>query len=111
MDSRGRRGTAECADTDLGVGHLGEAQLLDEVIDTSLLLTLRDGGGQPQGGGKTQVLPDGQRAHDHVLLGRDAEHLGRRSERRTLRTHHESLREHRQLNSLLLLEPSESSQK
>lgn len=56
-------------DTHLGVGHLGETQLLDEVIDPGLLLTLRDRGGQPQGSGETQVLPHGQRAHDHVLLG------------------------------------------
>lgn len=54
--------------TDLGVGHPGETQFLDEVVDSSLLLTLRDGGGQSQGGGETQVLPDGQRAHEHVLL-------------------------------------------
>lgn len=64
---------------DLGVGHLGETQLFDEVIDPSLLLTLRDGGGQPQGRGETQVLPDGQRAHDHVLLGKKSRASGQRS--------------------------------
>lgn len=68
---------------DLGVGHLGETQLLDEVIDPSLLLTLRDGGGQPQGRGETQVLPDGQRAHDHVLLEKKSRVSGRRPARGT----------------------------
>ena len=54
----------------LGVGHLGEPQLFDQLADPGLLLRLRDGAGQPQCCGEAQVLPDRERAHHHVVLRR-----------------------------------------
>lgn len=52
----------------LAVGHLAEPQLWDELIDSSLLLALQHGARQTQRCGETQILPDRQRAHHHVLL-------------------------------------------
>ena len=56
----------------LGVSHLGEPQLYDQLADPGLLLGLRDGAGQPERCGEAQVLPDGERAHHHVILCRGA---------------------------------------
>lgn len=52
----------------LGVSHFGETQFFNEVIDSSLLLDLRHGDVQSQSGRKTQILPHGQGAHDHIFL-------------------------------------------
>ena len=57
-----------CVYINLGVGHFGETQFFDEVIDSSLLLPLGHGAGQPQSCGETQVLPHGQGPHDHIVL-------------------------------------------
>lgn len=55
--------------TYLGVSHFGQAQLLDEVCHPSVLLLLANGVGEPQGGTETEVLPYGECAHEHVILG------------------------------------------
>lgn len=52
----------------LGVSHFGETQFFNEVIDSSLLLDLRHGDVQSQSRRKTQILPHGQGAHDHIFL-------------------------------------------
>ena len=52
----------------LGVSHLGEPQLSDQLADPGLLLGPRDGAGQPQRCGEAQVLPDRERAHHHIVL-------------------------------------------
>lgn len=52
----------------LGVSHFGETQFFNEVTDSSLLLDLRHGDVQSQSRRKTQILPHGQGAHDHIFL-------------------------------------------
>lgn len=51
-----------------GIGHFCETQFFDEVINSSLFVTLWYRTGQSECCGKTQILPHGQGTRDHIFL-------------------------------------------